>query len=48
MSFKIAIYHLLMHRKKQPVKKCRDKDKNVQKQDILLRLSLLCNTEINT
>lgn len=37
-----------MHRKKQPVKKCRNKDKNVQKQDKMLGLPLLCNTEINT
>jgi len=37
-----------MHRMKQPVKKCRDKDKNVQKQDKMLILPLLCNTEINT
>jgi len=29
-------------------KVCRDKDKNVQKQDKMLRLPLLCDTEINT
>jgi hypothetical protein len=37
-----------MHKMKQPVKKCRDQDKNFQEQDKMLRLSLLCNTEINT
>lgn len=37
-----------MHRMKQPAKKCRDKDKNVQKQDKMLRLPILRNTEKNT